>query len=682
MSDNDKTKDELIRDLAALRRENALLKSLKMGENSGQTYNSMCSGEERYRAIVENQVQFVDRYLPGGKLTYVNKALAEYIGMRPEDLTGKSFYPFLHKDDLEDLIKGLDALSPEQPRVKLENRIILSNGSVRWHRWIHQAFFDKSGKVLEYQSVGEDITDIKQAEERLRQSEERYRLLFNNIIREAIFIHRYTPDELPGTFIQVNDVACQRYGYTHEEFLSMSPIDIDAPEGLLAIPHAMQKLKTAGCATWEGMHVAKNGRKIPVEIANVLFHDLGEPLILSAARDITERKQAEEEKSRLEAQLYQAQKMESIGQLSGGVAHDFNNILSAIVGYAHLTLMALNIDDPLNENIKEILSAANKASTLTQSLLAFSRKQVMDPKPVDLNDIVRKQKKFLTRLIREDIDFSVNLSKDALCIKADSMQIEQILMNLVTNARDSIAKGGCISIATERVQTNGEFTAKHGHQHKQGYALLSVSDSGEGMTSDIKEKIFEPFFTTKEPGKGTGLGLSMVYGLVKQHSGHINVESKLSVGSTFRICLPLIEQGAEKEEYKQSDSITETRGSETILIAEDDASLRKLLTTVLRNYGYKVLETIDGLDAVAQFETNRDSIDLVILDGIMPKKNGMEAYQEIKAITPSAKTIFLSGYAEDIISKEGLLDPGINYIQKPVSPIDLLLRVRGILEQE
>ena len=266
-------------------------------------------------------------------------------------------------------------------------------------------------------------------------------------------------------------------------------------------------------------------------------------------------------------------------------------------------------------------------------------------------------------------------------IFADSMQIEQILMNLVTNARDAMPKGGHIAIRTERTSLDQEFITDHGYGEEGYYALLSVSDTGEGMDAETKDRIFEPFFTTKELGKGTGLGLAMVYGIVKQHSGYITVDSESAIGTTFSIYLPLI-KNITSEERKTTELVPAQGGTETILIAEDDAALRKLFSTILHHHGYQVIESFDGQDAVNKFAENKDRVSLVILDGIMPKKNGKEAYQEILAMTPTIKTIFLSGYAEDIISKEGLLDPGINFILKPVSPVALLKKVREVLNED
>ncbi|MCE5194884.1 MAG: response regulator [Nitrospiraceae bacterium] len=393
---------------------------------------------------------------------------------------------------------------------------------------------------------------------------------------------------------------------------------------------------------------------------------------IETIHDITESK-------RLGEQLLQAQKIEAIGQLAGGVAHDFNNILTAIVGYAYLTLMKMPGDNLLKGNIEQILNASERAKKLTQSLLSFSRKQIINPEPINLNEIVKKLEDFLHRLLREDIKISMKFDEDDLIVFADSGQIEQMLMNLVANAGDAMPNGGLIDISTKLVNLDNKFIEAYGYGKEGQYALVSVSDTGEGMDEKTKRRIFEPFFTTKAQGKGTGLGLSVVYGIVKQNNGFINVYSEQGKGTQFNIYMPLC--GVIKGERQTKNECEQIKGgTETILVAEDDAVLLRLASTVLSNNGYKVIEAEDGEEAIAKYSTNKDIIKLIILDGIMPNKNGREAYQGIKVITPNIKTIFMSGYAEDIISKGGLLEPGIKFMLKPVTPLDLLKKVREVLD--
>jgi signal transduction histidine kinase len=381
-----------------------------------------------------------------------------------------------------------------------------------------------------------------------------------------------------------------------------------------------------------------------------------------------------------EERLRQAQKMEAIGQLAGGIAHDFNNILTAIIGYANLLSMKVEGDDIQADYVKHILSSAERAASLTQSLLAFSRKQIINPKPVDLNEIVCKVEKLLSRLIGEDIELKITSLGKNLTVLADGGQLEQVLMNLTTNARDAMPEGGLLTIETGYAEVDSMNSDEHLFSTPGEYALLSISDTGTGIDEKDRESIFEPFFTTKEVGKGTGLGLSIVYGIVKQHNGFINVYSKPGKGTTFRIYLPLLKVDNETEVLK-AVSFSEG-GSETILLAEDDHDVRNITREVLEAYGYRVLEAVDGEDALVVFEKHADEIDLLMMDVIMPRKNGREAYEEISRTRPGIKTLFLSGYTKDLVYSKGILETGMDFMSKPVSPDELLRKVRHVLDGE
>ena len=395
--------------------------------------------------------------------------------------------------------------------------------------------------------------------------------------------------------------------------------------------------------------------------------------VILVERDITEHR-------RLEEQLRQSQKIETVGQLAGGIAHDFNNILTAIIGYANLLDLRMGKDDPLKLYVEQILLSAEKAAGLTHGLLAFSRKQIINPKPVEVNTVIRKIEKLLRRLIGEDIEFVVQLFGEQLAVMADAGQIEQVLINLVTNARDAMPQGGLLTVGTEAVIFDDEYVKYHAHAKPGAYAMISVTDTGEGMDEQTRQHIFEPFFTTKELGKGTGLGLSVAYGIVKQHKGYIHVYSEKGRGTTFRIYLPLLSEPVSVQEEKRKLEPPH-RGNETLLIAEDDATLRKLAKTVLEEFGYEVIESADGNEAVSRFRDNIDRIAMVILDVVMPGKNGKDAYDEIRAMRPHTRALFMSGYTADIIHKKGILDESIAFIFKPVSPHDLLREVRKLLDQ-
>jgi CheY-like chemotaxis protein len=371
--------------------------------------------------------------------------------------------------------------------------------------------------------------------------------------------------------------------------------------------------------------------------------------------------------------------MEAIGQLAGGIAHDFNNILTAIIGFGNLLKMEMSSDDMLRSYVTQILNSAERAANLTQALLAFSRKQIINPKPVDLNEIIRTLEKLLSRIIGEDIELSVFLTDKDLTVMADPTQIEQVLMNLATNARDAMPDGGSLIIRTDVVHIDYEFLKVHGYGKPRNYALIIVEDTGQGMDDETKERIFEPFFTTKEVGKGTGLGLSMVYGIIRQHDGYINVYSESQKGTVFKIYLPLIKSIAEEQRPEKLPTVK--RGTETVLVAEDDTQVRELTKEILKDFGYTVLDAVDGEDALRVFNSNKDKVDILLLDVIMPKKNGKEVYDEIKKIKPTIKTVFMSGYNADVIHKKGIIEEGLDFILKPILPEDLLIKIRDVLDK-
>lgn len=370
--------------------------------------------------------------------------------------------------------------------------------------------------------------------------------------------------------------------------------------------------------------------------------------------------------------------MEAIGTLAGGVAHDFNNILTAIVGFGTLLQRSLKTDNPYRIYVEQILSAADRATNLVKRLLAFGRKQVISPHPTNLNDIVKGIEKLLHRLVSEDITFVTSLSSEPLVCHVDAGQIDQILMNLVTNARDAMPDGGTLTVTTGSDFLEEDFFGPLEKGKTGYYAILTIADSGTGMDCETQERIFDPFFTTKEVGKGTGLGLSMVYGIVKQHEGFITVDSEIGKGTAVRIYLPIV---APKETTEHRDATAAAQGNqETILIAEDDRDVRKLSKLVLERNGYTVIEASDGAEAVRRFMENSTRIDLLLLDVVMPKRNGQSVYEEIRNIRPEMKALFISGYTQDIISRKGVLDEGINFIAKPVKPDELLAKIKEVLQ--
>ena len=531
------------------------------------------------------------------------------------------------------------------------------------------------GKIYGILGVNIDITERKRFEESLKQLMHKHQLILDAAGEGIVGM------DLEGKITFANPFAVKTTGYKIEEIIGQNLhqlLHYKKPDGT---PYPYEE-----CPSYETLKngISKNirdevffrkdGTSFPVRYTSTPIIEEG--IIKGAVvtfRDITERK-------RFEEQYLQAQKMEAVGHLAGGVAHDFNNILTAIIGYGNLLQMKIKEDDPLRAYINQILLSSEKAANLTHGLLAFSRKQIINPKPVNLNDIVKNVEKLLLRLIGEDIELQTLLADKDLIVMADSGQIEQVLMNFATNARDAMPEGGTLIISTEIVELDREYIITSGYGKPGKYALISVADTGKGIDEKTKGFIFEPFFTTKERERGTGLGLAVVYGIVKQHNGNIDVYSELDKGTTFRIYLPIIEE--EVEETKPKVIITPIGGKETVLIAEDNIDVRNYTKTVLEEFGYKVIEAVNGEDAINRFMENKDRIDFLLLDVIMPKKNGKEVYESIKKVRPDIKALFMSGYAEDIIHRKGILEEGLNFVLKPISPQELLKRIREILESK
>lgn len=411
--------------------------------------------------------------------------------------------------------------------------------------------------------------------------------------------------------------------------------------------------------------ICKNGTQ---KIINFTFSILSSGGYLIACEDITNLK-------RVESQLRHAQKVEAIGTLAGGIAHDFNNILTVLAGYATLLKMRISEADS-KKYVDQILLASQKAADLTSSLLTFSRQRDAKFDPINIDNHIEKTQKIIERLLSEDISIKISLKAANAVIMADETQIDQILLNLATNARDAMPKGGRLSISTSIIEIDNEFKLCHGYGETGKYVLLSISDTGTGIDEEIQERIFDPFFTTKEIGKGTGLGLATVYGIVKQHNGYINAYSEQGMGATFNVYLPIT--NIIMKEPKTNPAINKG-GNETILIAEDNHAVRNFIMDILVEHGYSVIEAIDGSDAIEKF-TNADNVDLLIFDSIMPNKNGYDAYSHIRNIKPDVKIIFTSGYTKDIFLDKGVEDKEFAFLQKPVYSHTLLQKIRDILD--
>src|SRR5438132_1216171 len=573
-------------------------------------------------------------------------------------------------DKLQDPREFLDGIEYlyNHPHENSRDEIQLNDGRIfdRYTAPIKSTQDEYFGRVWFFR----DITQRKRAEEALRESEERYRDLVENA-HDIIYSH-----DLEGNYTSMNKAGETITGYTVEEALKLNLAQTAAPEYLTEVREMLQRKRAGERVTaYEMEIIAKDGRRITVEANTKLVYQDGVAIgVQGIARDITERKQ-------LEDQLRQSQKMEAIGQLAGGVAHDFNNLLTAINGYSRLALQRMNGNDPIRGYLEEIKKAGDRAANLTRQLLAFGRKQILQPLALNLNGVVKDMNNMLRRLIGEDIVLAAKLDPPLKKIKADPGQIEQILVNLVVNARDAMPQGGNLTIETANVERREEYTSKHVGVRPGNYAMLAISDTGVGMNEETQARIFDPFFTKKEKDKGTGLGLSKVYGIVKQIGGNIWVYSEPGHGTTFKIYLPQLESPATQTEIETKEEDV-PRGSETILLVEDEDVIRELARQLLEQAGYHVLEARGGEEAVHLSTEHSGAIDLLPTDVVMPKASAKEIANLITSIRPDLRVLFMSGYTDEAIVHHGALDSGVEFIQKPFTPASLARKVREVLESE
>jgi two-component system cell cycle sensor histidine kinase/response regulator CckA len=504
----------------------------------------------------------------------------------------------------------------------------------------------------------------KWSEEAHRASEEQYRLLFDdNPYPMWVF------DVESLAFLAVNDAAVRHYGWTREEFLRLRLTDIRPPETLPAFRQDVEEGGHDRAGLWR--HLKKDGSEIDVEIVARSITFEGRRARLTLAADVTE-------KTLLQARLVTAQKMEAVGQLAGGIAHDFNNLLGVITGYSELLIREFPPESRGRKRGEEIKRAADRAAALTRQLLAFSRRQVLQPKVLDLNEVVAEVEKMLRRVISEGIQIITVATAKLGKVSADAGQIEQVLMNLAINARDAMPSGGRLVIETGNVELDATYVRTNPEAHPGPYVMLAVSDTGQGMDAKTMSRIFEPFFTTKAEGRGTGLGLATVYGIVRQSGGTVHVYSEPGHGSTFKVYLPRVE--AEVEAQARADLAAPPGGTETILLVEDAEALRLLVRELLESAGYTVLDADAPDKALSLVQSTPGPIHLVLTDMVMPRMNGQELANRIATLKPEARFMFMSGYSDQAMGDQGTLEPGALFLQKPFTMDALMRTVRRALD--
>jgi two-component system cell cycle sensor histidine kinase/response regulator CckA len=531
-------------------------------------------------------------------------------------------------------------------------------------RWIHTHTVpvrNAAGEVYRIAGVSMDITDRHRAQHALEESEARYRLLSETSF-DGIAISE------DGIILEANTGYAQMFGHTREQVIGMSILEFVADESL---GETRGRIERNEPGTYELLAKHRDGRKLRLE-ATANAYRAGERVRrVTAIRDVSERHS-------LERQYRQAQKMEAVGRLAGGVAHDFNNLLTVISSYTSLLLTERGLTEPMRDDLTEIGKAAESAATLTRQLLAFSRQQVLQPKPLDLNEVVRGAGKMLQRVIGEDIEMRTAFEEAPCRVRADAGQLEQVVMNMAVNARDAMPDGGSLTLETANVELTDAIDGELFAVTPGPYVQLSISDSGTGMDEETRAQIFEPFFTTKEPGKGTGLGLSTVYGIVKQSAGYVSVDSQLGKGTTFKIYLPRIDSLEEPVESVRA--VGTGGGAETVLLVEDVSALRDIVRRVLEHKGYTVLDAADAKSALAASASYDGPIHLLLTDVVLPGTGGRELAEQLRRERPELRVLFTSGYTDDAVVRRGIIERDFAFMQKPFTPETVERRVREVLD--
>ena len=775
--------------------------------NYKRTEKALKESEKRYRGVgvIEDLPALVCNFLPGGEITSLNSAYCEYFCKTSKQLVGTSFLSLIPKSDQKTVIDNISDLTVESPMNSYEHAVIATDGKTRWHRWTNRALFDAQGKVISYQSIGEDITERKRVEEALRKSEERYRLLIehqNDLVVEV---------DPEGNFLFVSPSYCNTFGKTEEELLGerFMPLVHEqdreatarAMEALVVPPHTAyieQRAMTRSGWRWfawsdkailnengkvesivgvgrditdrkqtdavlqeserkwrnilietpqigisidrqsrvifvnkrfleltgwraddvlyrnwfdlfipedvrdevravfhkvmrarngivystnENEILTRSGERLNIAWSNVLTKDPKGVVVdvTCLGIDLTDRKRAEVERNRLQSQLIQAQKMEAIGTLAGGIAHNFNNILMGVQGRTSLMMMDKDPSDPDYEHLRGIEEYVKNAVELNKDLLGFGRRGKYEVKSMHLNALIRHENDMFGRT-KKEIRFHGKYEKNLWPVEVDQTQVKQALLNLYVNAWQAMPGGGDLYIQTENVSLDEEYTKPFVIDPGR-YVKVSVTDTGEGMDAATREKIFDPFFSTKKPGEGSGLGLASVYGIIKNHRGFINVYSEKGAGATFNIYLPASEQEVMKE-APQSGIHEIQYGEETVLIVDDEKMVLEVERTMLEKLGYRTLTAMSGKEALDLYEQQKDEIDLVILDMIMPGMGGGETYDRLKAIGGDAAVLLSSGYSINRQAQE-ILDRGCSgFMQKPFAMEELSRKVREALDRD
>ncbi len=639
-----------------------------------QIEQALKESEEKFRILTESSPAAIMLY-QNDKWVYVNSAAVDITGYTIDEFRSMDFWEIVHPDDREMIRhRGTKRQQGDTERARYEFKIVSKSGTVKWV-YLSGAATLLNGKPAGIISVL-DISSRKQIEESLRKSEERFRTILDEM--EV----GYLEIDLEGHLVFSNEAFQRIFGYGRRNGKGPECLPAGIEDGIAQkVYQAYQQMIGSGFSLrgfeWEA--IREDGTRGIFELSASVLKDIaGKPVgYRGIVRDITERRRADEEREQLQTQLNQIQKMDSVGRLAGGVAHDFNNMLGVILGRTEIGLMKVDPGQSLHQDLEEIRKAAERSSDLTRQLLAFARKQTVDPRVLDLNQVVAGMLQMIQRLIGEHIDLAFLPARDLPLVKMDPSQIDQILANLCVNARDAMSGGGKITIETGTVNVDEEACAKRVGLTPGTFVCLSVTDDGCGMDGEVRDKLFEPFFTTKADGLGTGLGLSTVYGIVKQNQGFLELDSAPGQGSTFRICFPVHHGRAElTRDESQGEAAS---GAGTILLVEDEPMILEMTGMMLEHLGYRVLSTGRPSEAIRLVETWPDKIHLLLTDVVMPGMNGRDLATALGQRYPEMKCLFMSGYTADVIACHGVLEEGVFFIQKPFTMKDLAAKVREAL---
>jgi two-component system cell cycle sensor histidine kinase/response regulator CckA len=642
-----------------------------------RTENALRESEKRYRALFEGSRDAIYITVREGEIVDANQSMLDLFGYSREEIIGlNARKTYVHPEDRKKFQQEIEREGfVRDYEIKLRRKdgtemVCLLTATVR------QA---NDGNIVGYQGILRDITEHKQVLNELHTEKQRFQTLSENAPFGMVMIDK------DGAFRYINPKFRELFGYDLNDvpngktwFRKAYPDTRYRHDVISAWINDLESSNPGEKRSRTFTVTCKDGREkiinfIPVQL------DAGENLM--ACEDITERERTEIEMAALQEQLRQSQKMEAIGRLAGGIAHDFNNLLTVIRGYSQLLLVEHKEGTSLEGNIEQIKQAADRATDLTRQLLAFGRRQLMEMRVLDLNTVLRNLDKMLRRVLGEDVRLVTVLAEDLGRVKTDPGQMEQVVMNLAVNARDAMPSGGRLTIETANVELDEAYARAHISVLPGRYVMLSVSDTGVGMTQEVKERAFEPFFTTKEKGKGTGLGLSTVYGIVKQSGGNIWVYSEPGKGTTFKIYLQRVDEPLEELREKMVGEEL-PRGKETVLVVEDEEKVRKLIVEILERQGYRVLEASDGDEALLIHEKHDGPIHLILVDVVMPGMSGSELAKRLASLRPDTKILYMSGYTDNAIVHHGVLAQGVNYIQKPFTMEGLTRKVRQVLDKD